>query len=217
MLEQRYHSVFGHDITVLGASRTDSGVHALEQVATFSTPFVLEPEKMMRVWNARLPSDIHIRSLMPVADEFYPLGNVASKTYYYHFSHKRQLPFFSRYVVHYNLPVDVEVMQQALSLFIGTHDFRSFCTGDEADSTIRTVDALDLVYLKRYGCYRITARGAGFLRYMIRRMVGAALCVSSFKGRSVDEIVRALAEKNPQQQLPTAPAHGLCLRKIVYK
>lgn len=217
VLQKQYHDIFGHTIDIVGSSRTDAGVHALGQIASFSSDLEIDTQKMMRVWNARLPKDILIRSLEPVAADFHPQADVLQKTYYYHFSQHRPLPFISRYVYFYKLPVALDQMHEALNHFVGTHDFRSFCTGYEQEHTIRTVDSIDLEYLKRYGVCRVTVKGPGFLRYMIRRMVGASLHVASYPGRSVQEIPEALGAKNPLQQLPTAPAHGLLLRKIVYK
>jgi tRNA pseudouridine38-40 synthase len=124
------------------------------------------------------------------------------------------LPFLARYGFFCG-NVNKEKLADGLQLFVGTHDFRSFCTGDEAESTIRTIDEIELMYFKRWGVHRIAVKGPGFLRYMIRRIVGACLDVASSQ-KSINELVIALDAKDPHQHLHVAPAHGLVLHGIRY-
>lgn len=217
VLQERFKKVFGHEIHLVGASRTDAGVHALGQVALCTTPISLDPQKLCSAWNGRLPEDIRIRCAQAVPATFHPQRNVQTKTYWYHVFTERPLPGFARYGSWYRFPVSYEKLQAGLKLFEGTHDFRSFCTGDEQESTVRTVTAIRVVRLPRYRAYRIEVQGPGFLRYMIRRMVGAALYVASHDTLSVEEITRTLAACNPLHTLPSAPAQGLVLRKIIYR
>lgn len=216
MLKSRFKQVFGQDVRIVGSSRTDAGVHALGQVARIETDFAIQVDSLLQAWNGRLPQDIHIRSIIPAADNFHPQHNVRQKTYYYHFFDKRPLPVVARFGVYWHLPLDVQKLQESLSLFVGTHDFRSFCTGDEQENTIRTIDTIEYRYIPHYKVHRIIVRGPGFLRYMIRRIVGASLHVASYKKLNPEILYAALAAKNPLQQLPTAPAHGLLLRKITF-
>jgi tRNA pseudouridine38-40 synthase len=215
MLEARFKEVFGRSIRIMGASRTDAGVHALGQAVSFSSDLIIDPERMRRAWNGCLPRDIHIRSI-ELLPGFYALNNVKQKIYWYHFFTSRPLPMGSRYGLFYRYPIDLEKMRAALQVFVGTHDFRAFCTDDERESTIRTVDAIDLIYIPHYQAYRVIIRGQGFLRYMIRRMVGAALHAAARPELSANDIRAALLAKDPGHQFPTAPAHGLTLRKIIY-
>lgn len=215
-LEYSFKAVFNKEITIIGASRTDAGVHAAGQVANFKTDLPLEPEYIQKVWNQHLPKDVLIRSLDQAPENFHSQANVLEKTYFYHFFTHKPLPFYARYGLYYRFPINIDLLEQCLQVFVGTHDFRSFCTGDEQTSTIRTVNAIDVTYMPAYQWYRISVRGPGFLRYMIRRMVGAALEVASHTDGNPASIQQALAEKNPLQHLPTAPAHGLLLRKILY-
>lgn len=216
VLSDQFQKVFGRQIILAGASRTDAGVHALGQVVSFKTDLNINSYKFKQAWNGRLPQDIHIRSIEPVADNFYSQRNVCQKIYWYHVFPQRPLPFFARYGLYYRFPFNPEQLQEALQLFVGTHDFRSFCTGDEKMNTIRTVDAISMKYIKQYGAYRIIVQGQGFLRYMIRRMIGAALHVATYQHLSIDDIIRVRDAKDPLHCLPTAPAHGLILRKIEY-
>lgn len=217
ILQKQYARIFGHQITLVGASRTDGGVHALGQVARFYSPLDISSERFCAAWNAHLPRDMHIRSFERVQDGFHPQRNVDYKIYQYHISVRRPLPFLSRYVTWFPRGFNETKLQEALQHFVGTHDFRSFCTGNEYDNTVRTVDSIACDYIKQYGIYRITVRGPGFMRYMIRRMVGAALAVASRTELEPQDIVTTLERKNPAHQLPTAPSHGLVLRKIIYK
>lgn len=235
-LQDTFKKVFNHEITILGASRTDAGVHALKQVATFTCPLVIEPERMLWAWNNMVPDDICITSLQPVADDFDPHAHVAQKIYVYHVFTQRPSPFIARYGYAYYQKLDVKKLDAALQQFVGTHDFRSFCTGDDRESTVRRIDSIAVepvteqsIYELFVGngskqssennktnCYRITVKGPGFLRYMIRRIIGAALFVASHETISVGAIQQALEEKNPNQTLPNAPAQGLVLVDILY-
>lgn len=214
-IQDTFALVFGRNIKLYGASRTDAGVHALGQVAVFSTDLAITPSKLLQGLRGKLPADIMIRSLEMVSD-FNPRHRVRQKTYYYHFFTAQPLPFVARYGWFYRYPVDFEKLQKALQVFVGTHNFRSFCSG-EKDDTVRRVDSIHMEYLRRFKTYRIVVKGPGFLHHMIRRMVGAALEVAASPHLEVNYLQRALEAKNPLQTLPNAPAQGLMLYKIYYE
>jgi tRNA pseudouridine38-40 synthase len=216
VLQDRFRQVFNKDCSIVGASRTDAGVHALGQVALLQTELELEPGRICKVFNDHLPLDIMVRKLETASNTFHPQANVQQKTYYYHFFLERPLPFIARYGYYYYAQINISKLQESLQLFTGTHDFRSFCTGDEMLSTIRTVDSVNLYFFKRYNTYRIEIKAQSFLRYMIRRVVGAALYTASRYKFSVESLQAAMQAKNPEQLFPTAPARGLMLYKIVY-
>jgi tRNA pseudouridine38-40 synthase len=216
-LEETFFAVFQQSISIIGASRTDAGVHSLGQVALFHTAINSTGDAILRAWNNKLPAAIYIRSIELVNDSFHPQRNVLQKTYYYHLFKQSPLPFFARYGVCYKRSIDPEKLLTCLKLFAGTHDFRSFCTGYDRESTIRTIDSIEMCYLRRFGLYRIIIKGPGFLRYMIRRIVGASLCLASSTSRSPLEITQALQECDPEQDFYTALAQGLLLRKIIYR
>ena len=217
VLEATFKAVFKQEIILSGASRTDAGVHALGQVASFALNTQIAPDRLMFAWNNALPHDIVIRSINIVSDDFNPRRKVFSKTYHYTFFNQRPLPFGQQYGWYYSRSVDLEVLQQALQLFVGTHDFRSFCTGYDMQSTIRRIDSIHLEYDEILQAHRIVIQGPGFLRYMIRRIVGASLAVASKDQFSCQDIVVALEKKDPAQLLPNSPAKGLLLYKIVYE
>ncbi|HVX01317.1 MAG TPA: tRNA pseudouridine(38-40) synthase TruA [Candidatus Babeliaceae bacterium] len=214
-LQKTFENVFKQPITIVGASRTDAGVHSLGQVAHFTTDIQLSPERLLFAWTNSLPLDIKLRSITPVSLEFHAQKNVLEKTYYYMFFTERPLPFWSRYGFYYKKSFDKELLSKALSIFNGTHDFRSFCTGYDQDTTIRHINSIRLGYNRRYRSYYIIVQGPGFLRYMIRRIVGSALDVASYK-YSLEDLKYALQEKDPEQPFTTAPACGLLLRRICY-
>lgn len=215
-LQNTFSEVFKRPLILYGVSRTDAGVHALGQVATFKTDLNISSEAMHKAWQARLPLDIAIRSLELVEPGYNPHAHILHKTYWYHFFQERPLPFFQRYGWYVRYPVNIEKLQECLQVFVGTHDFRSFCTGDEHEDTVRTIHAITVSWAPEYHAYRIAVQGPKFLRYMIRRIVGAAIFVASKPHLSVDTLIQALAEKNPEQTLPKAPAKGLMLYEVVY-
>lgn len=216
VLQDTFKAVFNTDIHLAAASRTDAGVHALGQTAAFTTDLNITAAHMRNAWQNKLPAAILIRQLQEVPLDFNPRHAVKQKTYYYHFFQERPLPFCARYGWYYRYPVSIEYLKQALEIFVGTHDFRSFCTGNDYENTVRTIDAVAVEYIARFKAYRIVIKGPGFLRYMIRRIVGACLEVASRDRLDLDNLKTILAEKNPEQSLFTAPAHGLVLAKIVY-
>ncbi len=216
VLQDTFREVFGKEITIAGASRTDAGVHALGQTAAFSIDLNIKPEDLRSAWQNILPESILLRSIQEVPLDWNPRKNVKQKTYHYHFFQERPLPMSARYGYYYRYPVKLEKLKKALSIFVGTHDFRSFCTGDEYENTVRTIDEVGVEFISEVKGYRIIIKGPGFLRYMIRRIVGACLEVASRDTLKIDDLQKALDAKNPLQLLPTAPAHGLMLYNIEY-
>jgi tRNA pseudouridine38-40 synthase len=215
-LQDSFKSVFGKDISIAGASRTDAGVHALGQTATFSVDLPITAQQLLFAWHNVLPESIVIPEIQEVPLDWNPRHNVRQKTYKYHFFAERPLPFIARYGWHYRHPVDLEKLKACFAIFIGTQDFRSFCTGDEYENTVRTIDDIFLEYNQAWQAYAIVVKGPGFLRYMIRRIVGACLEAASHDTVTINDLQKALEQKNPLQLLPTAPAQGLLLYQIDY-
>jgi tRNA pseudouridine38-40 synthase len=217
-LQDTFARVFNKKIIIIGASRTDAGVHAHGQVASFKTDLNLDYKQMLRAWNNALPADIVIRTLAPAPQQFHPYFNVIEKTYHYHIFSEQPSPFVQRYGWHYWKSIDHEKLREALYLFIGTHDFTSFCSADVEDNNkIRTVHDMKLEYVADWKAYRITIKAPRFMRYMIRRLVGAAVKVASTPEIPVTYLTQVLDAKNANNSLPTAPAQGLMLYSIVYK
>ncbi len=217
-LESSFHKVFNRTISIRGASRTDAGVHALGQVATFKTDLLIDVEQLKHAWNNKLPSNIVIRSIQLVPLEHNIYNNIIAKTYYYHFFLKRPLPFIHNFGWYIDKPVDIEKLKIGLQTFVGTHDFKSFCSSEDTrENSVRTINSIQVTYLRRFGIYRIAVTGPAFLRHMIRRIVGAALTVAYQHNTPISALQDALDKKSHIQILPNAPAHGLLLYKIKYR
>ena len=217
VMSATFADTFGVVPSILGASRTDAGVHAVGQVACITTPIDLPADQLMRAWNNALPQTIVITSCERTQSNYNPHIGVVQKTYWYHFFTERPLPFVTRYGWFFPYKVDLEKLQECLQQFVGTHDFRSFCTGDGmGENTVRTIESIRLEFQPELSAYRIVVIGPRFMRHMIRRIVGAALYVASRTDSSVDYIQQVFKERSARQTLPNAPAKGLCLYRITY-
>lgn len=210
-----FKKTFGLDITITGASRTDAGVHALGQSIGIKTNLNLNAEKIKDVLNKSLPSDIKIESIQKTESMFNPRHNVSQKTYFYDFIIEKPSPVVSRYCWYVKKDLDLQKIKDALNLFVGKHDFRSFCTGDDHESTIKTIDSIELAMIDNR--YRLIFKGQSFLRYMIRRIVGSLIVLGASKKILKKDLEKALREKNPKQNLLTAPPCGLTLVRINYE
>jgi tRNA pseudouridine38-40 synthase len=215
-LQDAFKKVFFQEVHILGASRTDAGVHALGQVAIMRCPIFVDPEIMLRAWSKAVPEDITIRSIEHLEKLVHPHDGVVQKTYQYHVFLERPLPFYQRFGWFIYKPVDLDILKSALKVFVGTHDFRSFCTGDDLVDTVRTIDSIELIYVSEWNAYRIEVKGKSFLRYMVRRIVGACLEVSLRSHLTLNSLKAVLESKNPCHTLPNAPAKGLVLKEIIY-
>lgn len=217
-LKQAFEFTFEKKVNLLGASRTDAGVHAMGQVGWFKTNLDIDVKKMNWAWSNVIPADITIRSLNHVDPTFHPYYNVDYKIYYYHFFSERPLPFMQRYGWYYPYKIDHCKLKEALQFFVGTHDFCSFRSAEDVrENTIRTIDIINLKYLTRFNTYRITIKGKKFLRHMIRRLIGASLSVAAKQNTPIATLTEIMNAKNPNHSLPNAPAQGLMLYKIKYK
>lgn len=214
-LQEAIKRVFGCPVTIIGASRTDAGVHAQGQIATCLADFPKSVYAIAHAWNNQLPNTISITSLEVVPSDHSIFANIAYKTYVYRIFLTRPCPLEARYGWYSFRKIDTALLEQALQIFIGTHDFRSFSSGDEREDTVRAIDSIETV--REQNSILIVIKGPKFLHHMIRRVVGAACDVASRSDFSVDYLIRVLHEKNPRQRLTNAPAQGLTLHSITYK
>lgn len=199
-------------IEVIGASRTDAGVHALGNVAVFDTNARMPAEKISYALNQRLPEDIRIQKSEEVPGDWHPRYCDSRKTYEYHiYRGEFALPTKRLYSLFTYHKLDVEKMQTAAEYFVGEHDFKSFCqVNAQVKSTVRTVTKMQVFEEGPEVIIRVT--GNGFLYNMVRIMAGTLLEVGQGK-RSPEEILDMIAAKNREAAGPTAPAHGLILVK----
>lgn len=198
------------DIEVIGASRTDSGVHAMGNIAVFDTQSRIPPEKIAYALNARLPEDIKIQDSKEIDINFHPRHCDSRKTYEYRiYNATFPMPTQRLYSYFTYVPLNVERMREAASYFVGTHDFKSFCSVDtQVENTVRQIESVEV--LKSDNQIVIRVVGRGFLYNMVRIMAGTLMEVGRGNLSSQD-IERILEAKDRAAAGPTAPACGLTL------
>ena len=216
ILNKALSKMTGEEILVIGASRTDSGVHAMGNVAVFDTETTIPVEKIAVALNQRLPEDIVITKSEEVPLDFHPRYCNCSKTYEYHIINTR-IPIPTKRLTNYfvSYVLDIDKMRQAASYLVGEHDFVSFCNvRTDVENTVRTITALDILTNGNEITIRIT--GNGFLYNMDRIIVGTLVRVGRgfYEPEKVKEILEA---KDRKAAGVTAPAHGLMLMEIKYE
>lgn len=214
-LETAIGKITGQSINLIGAGRTDSGVHANGQVVNFITTSTIDNEKMLQALNAVLPADILVKTVDDVPLDFHARFTAKTKTYSYRIYNERLRPLFNRnFVYHYKYMLDLNLMVRAAQLLVGTHDFKSFqAVGSSVKSTVRTIHFCELT---RQGPeIKLLINANGFLYHMVRNIVGTLILVGT--GRiDLNEIEQILAAKDRSLAGATAPACGLCLEEVVY-
>lgn len=205
------------EVRITGSGRTDSGVHALGQVAHFKIEKNLSQRDLLSL-NALLPSSIYLREIQPVSDDFHARKSAISKIYSYHiFLGKNPGPFIRRYVSDIWDPLDLGLLKKGAELFIGEHDFASFanvCKTRIGKSSVRTIYSLEVG--QKGSHITLTFQGNGFLYKMVRNLTGALLLVSSGK-LSLDELKVLMDQKKRTRTISPAPAKGLFLEKVIYE
>lgn len=204
------------DIAVIGASRTDSGVHAMANIAVFDTNTKIPAEKISFALNQRLPDDIRIQKSEQVADDFHPRYCNSTKTYEYKILNRRFPDPLKRLYTHFvYMPLDVDKMKKAAEYIVGEHDFASFCSaGSQVKTTVRTVYRLDVD--KKDDIITIQISGNGFLYNMVRIIVGTLMKVG-LGGYPPEHIKEIIDAKDRYAAGPKAPARGLTLVEIKYE
>jgi len=204
-------------VRLRAAGRTDAGVHAREQVADFADAGKRDLATIVRGGNALLPGDIRILSASAVPESFDARRHAAEKEYrYFLFLSPVDSPFLSRYAWHIEAPLEMDAVRDGLSHLVGEHDFTSFRgQGCTAKSPVRTVFRAEVARHDVPGLFSIHVAGAGFLRHMVRNIVGTV--VNAGKGKhppeTVGEILRA---RDRSAAGVTAPARGLFLWRVAY-
>jgi tRNA pseudouridine38-40 synthase len=212
-LRDALSTISGQPVSVIGTGRTDSGVHAMAQVAHFILPKRIPREKLIRSLNGILPWDIRVISLSLVSSSFHAQKDAIRKRYEYRIYNGPTLsPFLHGYVLHVRHALDLRAMQEAAQQLCATHDFTGFAAATtQVKNRTRHVTLSQI--LKR-GChvtYRVEANG--FLHHMVRNIVGTLLQIGSGK-RPTGDIRRIIQSKDRRIAGPTAPPQGLYLMKI---
>ncbi|MBM3128067.1 MAG: tRNA pseudouridine(38-40) synthase TruA [Chloroflexi bacterium] len=211
-LERALHQITGEKIRVIGAGRTDTGVHATGQGAHFDTAWTRPQKVLQRALNAVLPNDIAIRSLRQVPDDFSARYSAQSRTYRYTILNQPiRSPLAARYALIALEPLDANAMNAAARCLIGTRDVGAFGTPPRGENTVREIYRAHVTREDARVLIEIEANA--FLYRMMRRIVGALLLVGT-GALSVEEFQDVLAQKRRAGQ--SAPPHGLCLIAVKY-
>lgn len=232
----------GERVFLLGAGRTDAGVHALGQTASFKTQSGLSTEEFLRAFNALLPPAIRVLRCEEESPDFQPRWNALAKTYQYRiYRGKIVPPFDQRYVLHYPFPLDEEAISRAARLFEGRHDFTAFAASSAGEDEgkqkepVREILRAETARVARGNIWSpafalpsaapapgasgeelvFTVRGRSFLRFMVRKMTGTLLEIG--RGRlAPEDIPRLFASRDRAAAGPTVPPHGLFLVEVEY-
>ncbi len=216
VLNRELSALCNENIRVIGASRTDAGVHARDALAVFDTDTRIPGDKFSYALNQRLPEDVRIRKSQEVPCDFHPRKVALRKTYTYHIWHDEfEMPDRRLYTHHVYTPLDMEAMQKAAEYFVGEHDFAAFCgVGNQTETTVRTIYAASVEYVPGTDEREIVIAvcGNGFLYHMVRIIAGTLICVGQGK-IAADDLPGIIASCDRAKAGPTAPAKGLMLEK----
>lgn len=204
-------------VSVVASGRTDAGVHAINQKAHFEMDNNIDCDKLLHSMNSMLPSDIYIRQLEEVSDNFHARFDAIGKEYIYQINMGEYNPLERKYVYQHNSKLDVVEMQRAMKYLEGTHSFRAFTKVDEEkDDYVRTLSQTNMLRdLKDVNKITLVFVGTGFLRYMVRNMVGTLIEIGEGKRRS-EEIIDILKSEDRTLAGKTANSEGLYLRNVFY-
>jgi tRNA pseudouridine38-40 synthase len=214
-IEEAIRSITQASSTVTGAGRTDAGVHALGQVASFESNKALSPEEWTRALNGVLPRDINVISTEVAPDAFHARYSALSKMYEYRILNRRERSALARdRAWHIRDPLDLAAMREAAAFLLGNHDFSSF-QGHPTDTEDPQCNLMCLEITTTGHVVRVASRGDRFLKQMVRAIVGTLVEVGrgSRRAQSLEDI---LAAKDRRAAGYTAPAHGLYLVKVEY-
>lgn len=215
-IENALRQITGESVKIAGSGRTDAGVHAMGQVASFLTETQLDPETLGKALNSTLPRDISIIKAQKVSDRFHAQFSSRSKVYEYRVFNRQHPPALHRNKVwHVPEKLDAEKMKEAAAHLEGKHDFSVFAAADiTVKSTVRTVERVH-IRKTREGIILIEIEADGFLKRMVRMITGTL--VETGKGKLAPEgFRRILAEGRKTKNVFTAPPQGLFLKKVIY-
>ncbi len=217
-LNKALSSVTGEDISVIGASRTDAGVHAEGAVCVFDTDSRIPAEKFSYAANTRLPEAVRVWESTEVEPDFHPRHCNSEKTYEYRiWNDDFDNPLMTRYTHFIYRNMDVDAMDKAAQCLVGEHDFKSYCsTKAEVLSTVREIVSIGVERdAGESRLIRITVTGKGFLYNMVRIIAGTLIEVGTGL-RTVESVKTALEAKDREAAGPTAPAKGLTLKRMIF-
>lgn len=201
-------------VNVSASGRTDAGVHAINQSAHFDLGIKITSIKLNRALNSLLPDDIYVKNVEQVSDDFHARFDVKKKEYIYIINTLEYNPIEKDYVYQYNEKLNIKKMKKALNKLKGEHDFKAFVKADkEKEDYIRTILKTKIKY--KNGKIIISITGTGFMRYMVRNIVGTIIEIGSLKYNE-DYILDILNSKERKKAGKCAPACGLYLKDVYY-
>ncbi len=202
-------------VTISASGRTDAGVHAYNQKAHFSLDNEFDLDKLKHSINSLIPDDIYIKNVTKVDDDFHARFSVKAKEYIYKINIGEYNPIEKDYIFQYNKELDIPEMEKALKYLEGTHDFKSFVKAkDIKEDTTRTIIKAKLI--KDHNLITISLLGTGFMRYMVRNIVGMLIEIGEGKRKSED-LIDILNQKDRTKAGMCAKACGLYLNDVYYE
>jgi tRNA pseudouridine38-40 synthase len=206
-----------HKVDIHASGRTDAKVHALNQKAHFDLEIDITSDKLKQALNSMLPDDIYVKNIEIVNENFHARFNVKAKEYIYKINMGEYDPIEKDYVYQHNKKLDVVEIERALKYLEGEHDFKSFSKADdEKEDYVRKIVQTNLIRdIKNVNKITITFLGTGFLRYMVRNIVGTLIEVGEGKRKS-EEIIDILKAKDRRKAGHTANPEGLYLKDVFY-
>lgn len=216
-IEKVLSQILNTEINIFASGRTDAGVHAQRQYFHFDTDSNMDLNRLRYSANCLLPKDIFINEIRQVSDDFHARYSAKGKTYTYLMRLDERNPF--NYELETTIPyeIDIDLLIESLKLFEGTHNFQDFTSKEEdEDNYVRTIYSIEANYIEQTKQMIISIKGNGFMRYMIRNIVGTALAVAA-KKEDISFIEYHLSKKDKREIVSyKAPAEGLYLVDVNY-
>lgn len=203
-------------VEIVGAGRTDKGVHALGQVLHFDIDSNMNATQYKKALNSLLKKDIRILKVKEVNQNFHARFSKGIKTYFYLINLGEYDLFKRNYIYQYNAMLDIDKMKEAAKLFVGVHDFRNFCAAEKEDIVDYKREIFSIDFILKKDILKIEIKGNGFLRYMVRMIVGVLIEIGK-KRKNIDYVKERLDKNKLIRSNYKAPSEGLYLKEIKYE
>ena len=213
-IQKALKNICQSEVIIHASGRTDAKVHAKAQIFHFDTTKQMPSNKWKMAMNPFLPNDIHILECEEVDENFHSRYSAVQKEYRYYLSTNEYSPFETNYIYQYNRSLDLQLMQEAAKLFIGKHDFASYCSYDQYGNTIRTIYKFEVN--EKNGIVEFIVRGDGFRRYMVRHLVGALIQIGAHRF-TINQAKARLESCGKEHILFKAKPQGLYLYQVDYE
>ena len=213
-LEEALTKLNNKETSIVASGRTDRGVHAINQKAHFDLDINITPDKLKMALNSLIPNDIYVKDVKEVDSDFHARFNVKSKEYIYKINLGEYNPIEKDYIYQYGKSLDIKAMEEAIKYFIGMHNFKSLVAADDVrDNYDREIISANINVVD--DIMTISFVGTGFLRYMVRNMVGLLIEIGEGK-RKASDVLTILEKEDRKASGKTAPACGLYLKNVNY-